>query len=342
MFGTLRLLLACLVALSHLVGSADVAHFGFYAVRGFFVLSGFLLTAALNEVYGFDAGRFWTNRLLRILPPYYVVCVLTFVAIALAPTGAAEFLKFWQPNPRPNDVLANLAVLPLQFTEARFRLVPPVWSIAVELVLYFALWAVIARREAWAWLGLVAGIAYHTACLYDGFAWGAVYFTAPSALLSFSLGALVYFWRRTGWLQVGPRAVLPALAAWLGNMVAGGSILPDSYVLGHGYYLGTILFSILVAGLAGWAPGARLRAIDRALGDLAYPVFLVHWLTAFLVASAFFPGTWRGWTLAAAATPAILALATVLAVLTRRYVEPLRSRLRGAPSELLSRVLGPA
>lgn len=37
MFGSLRFLLAYLVILSHLVGTEYVGHFGFYAVRGFFV-----------------------------------------------------------------------------------------------------------------------------------------------------------------------------------------------------------------------------------------------------------------------------------------------------------------
>ena len=85
MFGVLRFLLAYLVILSHLVGTDYVAHFGFYAVRGFFVISGLLMTAALNEVYAFDARRFWLNRALRLLPPYYLVCLLTLAAIALAP-----------------------------------------------------------------------------------------------------------------------------------------------------------------------------------------------------------------------------------------------------------------
>ena len=76
MFGTLRFLLAYLVILSHLVGSDYVVHFGFYAVRGFFVISGLLMTAALNEAYGFDGLRFWVNRALRLLPPYYLVCAL--------------------------------------------------------------------------------------------------------------------------------------------------------------------------------------------------------------------------------------------------------------------------
>ena len=114
MFGSLRFLLAYLVILSHLVGTDYVAHFGFYAVRGFFVISGLMMTAALNEVYAFDGSRFWANRALRLLPPYYLVCGLTLLAIALAPAEAAQFQKFWRGLPDAGDLLANLTVLPLQ------------------------------------------------------------------------------------------------------------------------------------------------------------------------------------------------------------------------------------
>src|SRR5437588_13032370 len=96
MFGILRFLLAYLVVLSHLVGSDYLAHFGFYAVRGFFVVSGFVITAALNEVYGFHAGRFWANRLLRLLPTYYLVCLLTLTLLAFVPAGAWQFLSYWR------------------------------------------------------------------------------------------------------------------------------------------------------------------------------------------------------------------------------------------------------
>src|SRR5262245_49785663 len=111
MFGLLRFFLAYVVVLSHLVASEYLVHFGFYAVRGFFVLSGFLMTAALNEVYHFNGERFWINRLLRLLPPYYVVCGATFAVVALVPAQATEYLKFWQLDQHHRDVLMNLLVL---------------------------------------------------------------------------------------------------------------------------------------------------------------------------------------------------------------------------------------
>src|SRR5262245_52927138 len=103
MFGSLRFLLSYLVVLSHLVGSTYIDHFGFYAVRGFFVLSGFIITKALIEVYDFRGGPFWTNRMLRLLPPYYIVCALTVLLVAVLPDQAGDFLKFWDHDLRTAD-----------------------------------------------------------------------------------------------------------------------------------------------------------------------------------------------------------------------------------------------
>src|ERR1700688_2110003 len=160
MFGSLRFLLAYLVILSHLVGTEYVAHFGFYAVRGFFVISGLMMTAALNEGYQFDRVRFWTTRALRLLPPYYFVCALTLLAIALAPAQAAHYLKFWRSMPDAGDLLINLAVLPLQSTYGSFRFVPPFWSVAIEIDMYLLLFLVVSRQLSWALIALAAGLSF--------------------------------------------------------------------------------------------------------------------------------------------------------------------------------------
>jgi peptidoglycan/LPS O-acetylase OafA/YrhL len=331
MFGSLRFLLAYLVILSHLVGTEYVAHFGFYAVRGFFVISGLMMTAALNEVYGFDGLRFWTNRALRLLPPYYFVCALTLVAIAIAPDQAAEYLKFWRGLPDANDLLVNLAVLPLQLPYGSFRFIPPFWSVAIEIDMYLLLFLVVSRQMSWALIALVAGLTYQLVCVYDALNWGLTYFTAPSAVFPFAVGAVLYFLRRRGGWVASPLAAGCAFAAWLANMLAGGSIFPTSYIFGWGYLVDTVCFGFVVSGLSGISIhrfGPLAERIDRMLGEWSYFAFLVHWLAGFLVAGIWLDGEWRGWTLLLGVTPLVLLASAAFATLNRKFLEPLRSRVR--------------
>ncbi len=333
MFGSLRFLLAYLVILSHLVGTQYVAHFGFYAVRGFFVISGLMMTAALNEVYRFDGVRFWTNRALRLLPPYYLVCVLTLLAIAIAPGAAAQYLKFWRAMPDAGDLAINLTVLPLQLTYGTFRFIPPFWSVAIEIDMYLLLFLIVSRRMGWALIALAAGLSFQLACMQDAVNWDLTYFTAPSAVFPFAVGAALYFLGQDGKRVTSKLAIACALAAWIANMVAGGAILPASHIFGWGYLIDTTCFAVVVSGLSGLSTdqfGPLVARIDRTLGEWSYFAFLVHWLAGFLVAAAFFNGDWRGWPLLFAVTPVVLAASAVLAWLNRVSVEPLRGWVRRA------------
>jgi peptidoglycan/LPS O-acetylase OafA/YrhL len=349
MFGTLRFLLAYLVILSHLVGTEYVVHLGFYAVRGFFVISGFMMTAALNNVYRFDGARFWTNRALRLLPPYYFVCVLTLIAIAIAPSQAAGFQKFWQGLPDANNLLINLAVLPLQLPYGSVRLVPPFWSVAIEIDMYLLLFLVVSRQMGWALIALVGGLSFQMACLYDAMNWSLTYFTAPSAVLPFAVGAVLYFLREHGRWVATPIAAGCAFAAWVANMLAGGWVFPASYIFGWGYLIDTACFAIVVSGLSILTIhqfGPLVERIDRTLGEWSYFAFLVHWLAGFVVAMLLFNGETRGWTLLLAVTPVVLAASAAFATLNRKFLEPLRNRVRrahgGAPPMASATVLSEA
>src|SRR5256885_5898980 len=113
MFGCLRLLLALFVVISHLPGSDYLSHFGFYAAWGFFIISGFQITAGLHEVYQFDGRRLWSNRLLRLVPPYYLVCALTLGLVLWFPDQAGNFHGAWDPDPDLPSALMALTILPL-------------------------------------------------------------------------------------------------------------------------------------------------------------------------------------------------------------------------------------
>jgi peptidoglycan/LPS O-acetylase OafA/YrhL len=339
MFGLLRFFLAYLVVLSHLTGSIYAMHFGYYAVRAFFVVSGFLMTAALNEAYRFDGVRFWASRLLRLLPLYYLVCLFTLAVVLQLPIEAEQYHLRWHLGDSLTvwgvEWVMNLMVLPLQYAATEFRLVPPYWSVAIELEMYLVLYLIAARNIHCALGLLAAGVAFHVIDTLFGLPWHTRYFTAAGALLPYAYGALIYFFGKQGLLRVTPGAAALAFAFWLANMALAGWLLPDSYVHGAGYYFNDIIIAVVVAGLARRPFSGAVARCDRAAGEIAYPVFLSQWLVGFLVALVFFPGTWRGWMLTMTATPFIIAAGIALAVVNRRLIEPLRLRVRQEPRETL-------
>jgi peptidoglycan/LPS O-acetylase OafA/YrhL len=156
------------------------------------------------------------------------------------------------------------------------------------------------------------------------------YYPAPSALLSFSLGALIYFARKRNHQLVTPKGAALAGVMWFANLLAAGSLLPESYIYGVGFYIDIVLFMLMVAGLADVKGSPAIKRIDRAMGELAYPVFLLQWLIGLIVFETIMPGTLRGWPLILAMTPLLLLASAGLAFLQIRYIEPVRTMLRGA------------
>ena len=330
MTGTFRFLLALIVVISHLAGAQHTAHMGFYAVRAFFILSGYVMTAALNEVYGRDGLRFWSNRFLRLLPPYLAVCLATALAIRLCPERAAAFLPRWGFAMTPGSLAQNLLLAPLAFEPLKLRLVPPAWSIAVEMMMYFILYVGMARSLRGALLCLAFGAAAHCVWLVAGAPFDERYYTPAGALLSFALGATIYFARKIDGRRAGVALGILATAAWAINLIAEGTIFPDGYALYSGFYVNTVLAALVVVFLSGREPRPRLKPLDEALGHLSYPIFLCQWLGAFVAYLMWSGAPSRGWGLTLAALPFILALAAALAWISQIFIEPLRDRIRSA------------
>jgi peptidoglycan/LPS O-acetylase OafA/YrhL len=122
----------------------------------------------------------------------------------------------------------------------------------------------------------------------------------------------------------------------LANVMAGGSVMTDRYTEGIGYYVGTILFAVVVAGLANANYSRAIRLIDRWLGELAYPVFLTHWLVGFMLVVTIMPGATRGWGLTFAAIPLTLVMSHALVVLNRRWIDPVRTQIRNSGADAVA------
>lgn len=328
MLGSVRLLLALGVMVTHL-WAADGGIAGEYAVFGFYVLSGFLITRVLNDVYRFALARFALNRMLKLLPIYYLVAVATAGLLLVLPDARAFNSALWV-DADVSRWAANLAIVPLVDRPPEvFRLIPPSWSLAVEIVNYGLLWLVVARSWKAATLALVLAVSVHLILLANGAPHSDRYYPIYAALLPFSLGASAYFLRRQlegrqrVKLCIGLAGVSVTGLAWLGGLISSSvsSLWGEIFL-----YASTGALAVAIVWIADDVGLGWLRKSDRFLGDLAYPVFLVHWILGYLVTLAL--GLPKGFGLFLAALPVVLSIAVALSWIGRAIVEPVRDAVR--------------
>jgi peptidoglycan/LPS O-acetylase OafA/YrhL len=195
-------------------------------------------------------------------------------------------------------------------------------------MMYFVLYVGMARSLRAALLCLAFGVALHCAWLVAGAPFDERYFTPASAILSFALGATIYFACKSEARPVDMKLGALALAAWLINLLAEGTIFPDGYAIQAGIYVNTALAALVVVFLSRFNPGPRLKNLDDLFGHLSYPVFLCQWLGGFLAYLLWSEAPSRGWGLALGALPIILVLSAGIAWAHHRLVEPLRAKIR--------------
>lgn len=306
--GALRFVLALSVVLWHVDGIAGhMLIAGDVAVQTFYVISGFFMSMVLSEKYvGTGALRlFYGNRLLRIFGIYLPVLILTVGVHLAVPAGGQQAYLLWHPSLWPRFSLPTAALLvwgnlfivgqdlclflsmaptgqiyfapdpvsdPPLFL---FFVVPPAWSLAVELAFYSIAPFILRRR-----LGLVLSVfalsltARLIAARYDlrDFPWSYGFF--PFEIASFLLGAISYrLWVairdsriQERWPFVGTVAL--ALAVVMLASVAG----EKQYFLAWRLtcYLAVVLLLPIIHAYT------RLDPFDQMLGKLSYPLYLCH------------------------------------------------------------------
>jgi len=315
-FGAYRLMLAWLVMTSHsanhLASWVTPLALGNVGVFAFFVLSGFVIAEACDRFYPGAPQRFLANRLLRIYPTYWVACALAL----------AIYIPLGHPELRldASSVLGNLAILYAR--PGTFFWLSLIWAVGIELRFYFvaalmnaALRVFHARRGLVFTLFGAGALALYLITTASDFSRLATFRHAPF----FMLGMTAYY----AIARSSRRAALAATAT-----------LPFAL---HSYFLynapgpapavTTALFA-LALGLMTLAAYARVSAhtarIDKVLGDLTYPLYLVHWPMVYLV-DRLFP--WKG--LASYGAIAAASLSTAAAVLLiEQPITRLRDKVR--------------
>ena len=332
MLGLLRFVLALMVVAAHLSGGIQfLSHWGVFAVFGFYLVSGYLMAVILNETYSFKFLPFTANRFLRLFPIYYLVALGSAVVIFFVPS-ASRFHPAWEIKYRLIDLLGNGLIFPFEFYDASFRLIPPTWSVAVELVNYFLLWLIVARSRKLAITTLLFALAYHVIGLATGLDWVKRYYPFYAALLPFSLGACIYFFRSllfslsTLALQ---RISIFSFLTWVANLIVCGVVAGvGGRYFDFFFYVNLVCLLAFVSCLTTPAFSVLFKRSGKALGDLAYPIFLTHWIVGFIMNMLLLNNAGKGLPLLAVSVLPILVISFLVSWLANRWIEPLRYKVR--------------
>lgn len=251
-------------------------------VWGFFIVSGYIVARATEEHYAGRPGAFISNRALRILPAFLATYVLAWCALLLvgptADPGVPPGISIDGLGVR--EFLLGASILGSWSDANVFAPNPPAWSIFVEAVFYVAMTLVLLARHR---------AAFVTAALAMFFVPPVSAHLGPITLLNvsgpfkyaplFVLGAAIF--------AVQQRATVAAIA-----MLVVSSLLTIGSVFGlqHILYrpadlgvdralvynaLGLVALVLIMAWLAS-CQAKRWAKFDKTLGDLTYPLYLVH------------------------------------------------------------------
>jgi len=305
MFGIYRTLMALMVVATHLLLVPNV---GNYAVHGFFILSGLLMTTIMHKSYGYDRKGFasyaW-NRFLRLYPIYFMVLAITVIVLLVL--GEENSTRFHQSIYFPDSIgliFYNVSMLypTLNPIELNPVLIPQVWALTVELFFYVLIGLGLSKSKkltiGWLIFSLIftiLNLAFHAN--WQEFSLDEVYYFLPTGSLPFSMGALIYHYRhkipeiefnkKIGFILSG------LFLLYLANAIGGRVVTRyfDLVFIGYAsFYLNLIIHAIMIPILLQIKPEKKWKKIDTEIGNYSYPFYILHFTCGLIVSNLIFSG----------------------------------------------------
>ena len=320
--GSYRLLLAILVAVSHMGVTFAGLNPGVIAVISFLIISGLVMTALIERHYhALDkVPAFYTDRALRLYPQFLLYMFASCLVIHFLLPDTPQAAALTAPN-----IALNLAIIPLgfyMFGPVGTLLLPPAWSLGLEVCFYLVIPFLIifkARRTAFALSVAVFLIACFGAINTDVYG----YRLLPGVLFIFLSGGGLYKAHARGLFAAAVTALAAALM-FLAIMTGIVPRLPFNAEVTAGIALG-IPAVFLLSKL-------KFHPLDNFLGNISYGMFLNHYVVMYLL-NAQWPTLYNVWSM--------LALSFVLSCLSYYYVERPALKLRHALRANTQREAGP-
>ena len=149
MIGGIRFILASLVVLNHLwLPTAN--KLGAHAVTAFYVISGFLMSKVIHEVYGLSIGGgvaiSWATDFCGIFPPYLFFLVISLVLLWAFPDSFGQTYSDMRFPETIGAMFSNITLVNLAYSPE--VVIPPAWTLSVEFFFYIAMVLLLARARA--------------------------------------------------------------------------------------------------------------------------------------------------------------------------------------------------
>jgi peptidoglycan/LPS O-acetylase OafA/YrhL len=302
--GLIRLFLASIVAADHFRDSAlrplgidmpalfKLGMNAGFAVMFFYMISGFLISTAIATKYERRIADFYANRFIRIFSLYWSILVIIFIFI---PPVRSTFVAVSWPDKFTNLFLfgadwrtafasypnVHVSALPLWMFQA--------WTLGAELTFYaFAPW--LLRRWKTALAVLVASAATRgvAVALNGGFSVQWTYTFFPATVVFFFLGHF-------GRVLADKHEFLRSRSFGVGLFV----LLSSALMLGSyaewdswRFWLATLSFAALLPALF---VHTKDNKVLNVLGDLSYPMYLLHPLVMVGLLNVGMPTTPSSW-----------------------------------------------
>ncbi|MBU0529153.1 acyltransferase [bacterium] len=309
--GVLRIILALIIVMEH-SGSLRIINWisGPYALKIFFIMSGFYMTFVLNRKYigKGSYSLFLSNRLLRVFPIYWVVLSLT------VGVGVLSYLIYnnWQsltPYVAYNDVMGIGPLLIQIFTNIflwgqdivfffgcdfntgslfltsdfnhidtayyRFLLAPHAWSLGLELSYYLIAPFLVRRKTKVILLFIVLTLLlrwYLYSIGLDHDPWTYRFF--PTELVFFFVGTLSY--RLYSYIEKNEinKNIRISIVSVFFIMFFSYNYL-FSFAI-ESYWIPIFFFAYVGFTIPFLFQFSKKSKIDYRLGELSYPIYVVH------------------------------------------------------------------
>jgi peptidoglycan/LPS O-acetylase OafA/YrhL len=271
--GAYRLLLAVLVAVSHMGKLFMGFNPGVVAVISFLLISGFVMTSLIERNYKAPEkiGRFYLDRALRLYPQFlfYFVASCTVIYFLLPGTPQWAELTF-------RNIAASLAIVPLgfyMFGASGVWIVPPAWSLGLEMCFYLVIPFLLIYRARGVAFALSVAV-FIPACLgfintdYYG------YRLLPGVLFIFLCGSYLYKPQAKG-LAIAAGTAVAAALIFVAIMAGWIERRPSNAEVAAGIALGIPAVYVLTK--------LKFHRIDEFLGNISYGVFLNHFVVIYFL-----------------------------------------------------------